>query len=107
MTELTDLLAAQGITRAVVMDDVFDAVPRPDELNDGDWSNFFDDLDDAGDELLKTLHEGYEETPAEELKVSRAFIAVVWENRAKLPKAARDHLFHDYEETEDYGTRAP
>ena len=99
MTALKDLLAAQGITRALVMDDVFDAVPRPDELNDGDWSNFFDDLGDPGKTLLKKLHEGYEDTSTEELKASQAFIAVVWENRAKLPNAANDHLFRDYEET--------
>ena len=99
MTELKDLLAAQGITRALVMDDVFDAVPRPDELNDGDWSNFFDDLGDPGKTLLKKLHEGYEDTSTEELKASQAFIAVIWENRAKLPNAASDHLFRDYEET--------
>lgn len=99
MTDLKDLLAARGITRAVVIDDVFDAVPRPDELNDGDWSNFFDDLDDVGTELLKELHEGYEEASPEELKASQAFIAVVWENREKLPNAASDHLLRDYDET--------
>ncbi len=99
MTELKDRLAARGITRAVVIDDVFDAVPRPDELNDGDWSNFFDDLGDTGNELLKELHEGYEEASAEELKASQAFITVVWDNRAKLPNATSDHLFRDYAET--------
>ncbi len=99
MTELKDLLAARGITRALVIDDVFDSLPRPEELNDGDWSNFFDDLGDAGNELLKELYKGYEEASAEELKASQDFITVVWENRTKLPNAACDHLFHDYEET--------
>ena len=99
MTELKELLAAQGITRTVVIDDVFDAVPHSDELDDGDWSNFFDDLGDAGDNLLKELYEGYEETSTEELKASQTFIKVVWDNRLKLPKAASTQLFHDYEET--------
>ena len=99
MTALKDLLAARRITRAVVIDDVFDAVPRPDELNDGDWSNFFDDLGDAGHELLKESHDGYEEESAEELKASQAFIEVVWENREKLPRAASKHLFRAYDET--------
>ena len=99
MTELKDLLAARGITRAVVIDDVFDTVPRPDELNDGDWPNFFDDLGDAGTELLRELYEGYEEASTEELKASEDFITVVWENRTNLPQAASDHLFREYEET--------
>ena len=99
MVELKDLLGEQGIARAVVIDDVFDAVPRPDELNDGDWSNFFDDLGDVGSKQLSELYQGYEEEPVEELKASHQFISVVWEQRAILPKAASDHLFKDYEET--------
>ena len=55
MTELKELLEARGIRKAVVIDDVFDAVPRAEELNDGDWSNFFDDLDEEGKELLKAF----------------------------------------------------
>lgn len=99
MTDLKELLATQGITRAIVIDDVFDAVPHPDELNDGDWTSFFDDLGDAGNDLLKELYDGYDETSAEALKASQRFIDVLWENRAKLPEAASIHLFRDYDET--------
>lgn len=101
MTELKGLLKARGIRKVVVIDDVFDAVPRPEELNDGDWSNFFDDLGKDGNELLKTLYEGYEDTSADNLKASPEFIAIVWENRTKLPQAACEHLFRDYEQTKD------
>ncbi len=100
MTELNKLLEARGIRKAVVIDDVFDAVPRPGELGDDDWSNFFADLGRDGEDLLKSLHARYEETPVEELKDSAEFIAVVWENREKLPESARDHLFRDYEQTQ-------
>ena len=101
MTELKELLETRGIRKAVVIDDVFDAVPRPEELNDGDWSNFFDDLGEDGNELLKSLHDGYEEASAGELRASPEFIAVVWDNREKLPQAACGHLFLDYEQTKD------
>jgi len=100
VTELKELLKTRGIRKAVVIDDVFDAVPRPEELNDGDWSNFFDDLSEEEKQLLKTLHDGYEEASADDLKASPEFLAVVWENRQKLPQAG-EHLFRDYEQTKD------
>lgn len=101
MTELKGLLKARGIRKAVVIDDVFDAVPRPEEFNDGDWSNFFDDLGKDGNELLKTLYEGYEDASADDLKASPEFIAIVWKNRAKLPQEVCEHLFRDYEQAKD------
>ena len=73
--------------------------PRPDELNDGDWSNFFDDLGEAGNTLLSELHTGYEDASTDDLKTSQEFVAVVWENREKLPRATSDHLFSEYEDT--------
>ena len=101
MTELKELLQTRGIRTAVVIDDVFDSVPHPEELNDGDWSNFFDDLGDDGNELLKGLHDGYEKASAEDLKSSPEFVAVVWKNRKDLPQAACEDLFQDYEQTTD------
>ena len=100
MTELKELLEARGIRKAVVIDDVFDAVPRPEEINDGDWANFFDDLGEDEKKLLKTLHDGYEDASTDDLKASAEFIAVVWENRENLPQAG-EHLFRDYEQTKD------
>jgi len=100
VTELKELLRTRGIRKAVVIDDVFDAVPRREELNDGDWANFFDDLGEDEKELLKTLHDGYEEASTDDLKESPEFIAVVWENRENLPQAG-EHLFRDYEQTKE------
>jgi len=100
VTDLKKLLETRGIRKAVVIDDVFDAVPRPEELNDDDWANFFDDLGEDEKELLKTLHDGYEEASTDDLKASPEFIAVVWENRENLPQAG-EHLFRDYERTKE------
>ncbi len=99
MTELSKLLEDSGIRKAVVIDDVFDDAPRPDELNEVDWPNFFDDLGEDGNRLLAELYNGYEEASTDELKVSQTFITVVWENRARLPQTACAHLFSDYEHT--------
>lgn len=99
MMELQKLLKDSGIRKAVVIDDVFDDVPRPDELDEGDWSNFFDDLGEDGDKTLADQYPEYEEASRDDLRVSQKFIAIVWENRTKLPQEACDHLFRNYENT--------
>ena len=99
MTELPKLLEENGIRKVVVIDDVFDVVPRPDDLADGDWSTFFDDLGEDGSRLLAELYPGYEDTEPEDLKNSPGFISVVWENRKDLPPTACDPLFSEYETT--------
>ena len=99
MTELQVLLETKEIRTAVVIDDVFDEAPRPDELDEGDWTYFFDDLGDAGNALLFGLYAAYDDTTPEDLKESQQFVNVLWNNREELPSAAREHLFRDYENT--------
>lgn len=99
MTVLRTLLAQQGVTRAVVIDDVFDEVPRPDELAAESWSTFFDDLGERDHLQLGQLYPAYETTQREDLLVSQAFIDALWANRAALPAPARDALFREYENT--------
>ncbi len=99
MTALPKLLKESGIRKAVIIDDVFDAMPRPDELNEADWTIFFDDLGDDGNTLLAKLHPGYEDASPEALRESQPFISVVWENRKNLPSSACDPLFSEYETT--------
>ena len=99
MTELVRLLERAEVHKAVVIDDVFDEVPRADELGDENWAIFFDDLDEDGRTLLSDLYSGYDEKSPEELKQSQEFISVVWENRNRLPAKAGSALFSDYERT--------
>ena len=101
MMELRALLKDRGIRRAVVIDDVYDGAPRPDELDEGDWTNFFDDLGEDGNSLLLGLYPRYGDKLLDALKLSQEFVNVVWDNRARLPSAARDHLFRDYENTNE------
>ena len=94
MTALRSLLEESGIRTAVVIDDAFDVVPRPDELDDADWTIFFDDLVEQNKGLLTDLYRGYGETPTEALKGSQEFINILWENRTELPTRV---LFEEYE----------
>lgn len=99
MTDLRTLLEQRGIRRAVVIDDVFDDVPRPDELAAESWSTFFDDLGENGHVQLSKLYPPYEATEREDLQASQPFIDVLWANRQALPVAQRDALFREYENT--------
>ena len=96
MIDLRLLLKQAGVQRAVVIDDVFDPVPRADELDDLDWSQFFDDLGKEGANLLAKLYPAYKETSVETLKLSDPFVRVLWENRHELPNGVSDTLFKDY-----------
>lgn len=99
MTELRKLLEDSGIRKAVVIDDVFDDAPRPDELNEGDWSNFFDDLSEAGNKQLAELFPAYETMDRSDLQESQNFIDILWDNRTTLPSGSSKILFVDYETT--------
>ena len=100
MTKLRALLKDRGIRKAVVIDDVYDEAPRPDELDGGDWTVFFDDLGEGGNALLSELYAEYEKTHPDDLKESQEFVSVLWDNRERLPVPAREHLFNDYEYTQ-------
>ncbi|MEZ5653197.1 MAG: hypothetical protein R3E87_21895 [Burkholderiaceae bacterium] len=99
MTDLRALLKERAIERAVVIDDVFDDAPRPDELAAESWSTFFDDLEESDRTQLGQLYPRYEETDLEELVASETFIEVVWRNRGAFSTAARSALFSEYENT--------
>ncbi len=99
MTDLRALLKGKGVKKAVVIDDVFDETPRPDELDAGDWSIFFDDLGNEGRDKLEELFPGFEETNASDLQESQEFLNVLWANRNELLQDPIETLFSDYEST--------
>ena len=99
MTELSALLKEAGVQKAIVIDDVFDEVPRADELNEDNWTVFFDDLGEDGHKFLSDSYPAYDKTSQDDLKQSWAFISHVWRDRQRLPAAARKALFGEYEAT--------
>lgn len=99
MRDLRHLLNDARIRTAVIIDDAFDIVPRPHELDDRSWSVFFDDIGEEGTDLLVNLYPNYRAVSPEKLKLSQDFITLLWENRAKLPNSANDALFNEYIDT--------
>lgn len=97
MTDLRALLEERGIRKAVIIDDVFDDVPRPDELDDGDWSTFFDDLGEEDHNKLAVLYPTFEDTAHGDLQKSQGFIDILWANRQDLSAGPIKTLFSDYE----------
>ena len=99
MTELRALLQEKQIQKAVVIDDVFDDAPRPDELDHGDWATFFDDLGNDDHDTLEALFPGFKDTDTADLRESQDFVNVLWGNRQRLPAGPIGTLFRDYENT--------
>ena len=99
MTELHALLQERQIRKAVVIDDVFDDAPRPDELDHGDWATFFDDLGNDDHDMLEELFPGFKAADTGDLRESQDFINALWGNRQSLPAGPIETLFHDYEST--------
>ncbi len=97
MTDLGQLLQERGIQRVVVIDDAFDATPRCDELDDVNWTVFFDDLTDEDHRSLAVLFPDYEQTNSDELRNSQVFVNVLWENRHVLSDEKSQSLFGEYE----------
>lgn len=97
MTNLQTLLKEKDINRAVIIDDAFDDLPRPDELDEKDWSRFFEDLTEEDILQLETLYPGYENVDQSILRSSEKFITVLWENREKLSQEVAAILFRGYE----------
>ena len=97
MTELRKVLEESGVRSAVVIDDVFDEVPRSTELTNDEWSVFFDDLSDQDKRLLVEIYPQYEQTLPDNLKKLDAFVETLWEHRCSLTERACDALFGSYE----------
>lgn len=97
MSELGEFLVASGVRSAVVIDDVFDDVPRADELDDDNWNVFVDDLSDADDRVIGERFAGYRSNNITELRTQDKFIEALWECRTLLSKDAHDALFLDYQ----------
>jgi hypothetical protein len=98
MTELTDILAAANVTRALLVDDAFDEVPVADDLSiDGQqWTHFIDDLTDADHKALDAAFPGYSELEAEDLQNSDGFVRCLWTNKEKIAPALCQALFARY-----------
>lgn len=83
---LSDLLEEKGIRRALIVDDVYDAVPTVKDIDPGDevWPIFNDDLNE---DLRKMITDAYPpalENRFNELISDNSYIATIWNLRNEL-----------------------
>jgi hypothetical protein len=99
MTTLADLLVEKDVRRALVVDDAFDKTPRAADLAiDGrEWTNFFDDLQEADEVLIRGIFPAYDEIKADDLPGDDLFVASMWAHRDELRKELIDPLFARYD----------
>ena len=100
MTDINTLLAQANIRHAIVVDDAFDPVPVASDLSvlDADeWTNFFDDLTDDDRVILREIFHEYDDSGAEDLQNSDAFVAILWGNRHRFRDELTSPLFARYE----------
>ncbi len=99
MTALAELLAEKGILRALVVDDAYDPMPRAADLtiDVDEWTNFFDDLQDADAEIIRGFAPEYDALPTAELPANNSFVATLWQNRNSLRPELINPVFARYD----------
>lgn len=98
MAELAEILTSANITKALIVDDVFDEVPRAEDLSlDGDlWTQFFDDLSEPDKAALTAAFPDFAELDAEDLQNADPFVACLWINKGTIAPALCQALFARY-----------
>ncbi|MFA5968246.1 MAG: hypothetical protein WC816_03200 [Sphingomonas sp.] len=99
MTTLAELLAGKEILRALVVDDAYDPLPRAADLtiDVDEWTNFFDDLQDADADIIRGFAPEYDVLPTTELPTSNSFVATLWQNRNSLRPDLINPVFARYD----------
>ena len=99
MTTLAELLAEKEILRALVVDDAYDPLPRATDLtiDVDEWTNFFDDLQDADANVIRGFAPEYDTLPTSELPGSDGFVASIWQNRTRLRPELINPVFARYD----------
>lgn len=98
MAELAEILASANITKALIVDDAIDEVPRADDLSmDGAlWTHFFDDLSGPDKVALTAAFPDFTVLDAEDLQKADTFVAFLWANKAAIAPALCNTLFARY-----------
>ena len=96
---IQEILADQGMTTALIVDDGYDAVPRAQDmvLDEDGWSNFFADLGNDRQHLIDAFP-AFAEMTAQELQQSDGFVAAAWHARATIRPELWNVLFSSYEQ---------
>jgi hypothetical protein len=103
MSDLTTLLQAANVTRAVIVDDAFDQVPlaRDLSLDVDNWARFFEDLTEKDEQQIRTVFPRYDELRGDQLQSENEFVAVLWNKKLTLRADLIDELFGRYRRDKD------
>ncbi len=87
---LTELLNERGIRTALIVDDVYDAVPTAADIDPGNdaWSNFNDDLTPEQHERIIEVYPAAEGLRFDERISDDDYVAAVWQLREELGSVA-------------------
>jgi hypothetical protein len=98
MSDLSNLLVRSGVVKALVIDDAIDPIPRASDLTIEleEWTNLFDDFNDADKDKLEAIYPPYAQQRADELRDSDAFVSAIWTNKDAFTKGILDPLFNRY-----------
>lgn len=94
---LTELLAAKGVTRALVVDDVFDPIPTSGDIGPGNeaWPIFNDDLTPELRDRIREAYPRSAEVAFDTLIEDDGYVAALWGLRGELGAIA-EPLFGQY-----------
>jgi hypothetical protein len=98
MRDLAALLQRENIRSALIVDDAFDQVPTARDLavDTDEWTQFFEDADEADRRTLESVYPGFEGERADRLRESDAFISALWQNAGRLRAELVAPLFARY-----------
>lgn len=101
IAEAKKLLKANGFERAVIIDDAFDPVPLPEDLEQQLWDTFFDDWTEEDEARLAQDYNGLDLAEADALELAKdpGFVASLWQARSDI-EAAKP-LFEEYERVQN------
>lgn len=93
------LLKERGLETVLIVDDAYDSVPLPEDIegNAEGWVNFFDDLYAEEEEVVKEAFPAYFDMRPEALKRSPEFVAAAYALKGKIREEIWLHLFEEYE----------
>lgn len=94
---LTELLAERGIRTALIVDDVYDAVPNAADIDPGNeaWANFNDDLAPEQRMRIFEVYPAAKDARFNECVGDDAYVAAVWQLREELGDTAAP-VFENY-----------
>lgn len=98
MSDLQTIIRSANVTRALVVDDAYEATPIAKDLSQDEekWGQFFEDLAEADVTAITKVFPLYSELRADELRGSDAFVGTLWRERLVLRLDLIEPLFERY-----------